>query len=60
MKIKIGQTEIEVSVDQQKGTFKVNIITTLGNNWIDICISKGLISKSNMHIEINLDKEMEG
>lgn len=60
MKIQIGQTTIKFSVSSESKTFSANIITPMAGTWVEITISKGEISKGNLHIEVNIDNEITG
>lgn len=59
MELKIGQFEIKVTRDSDnKNAFSAAIIFPFQNMWITLDISKEMISKTNLHIEINVDKEL--
>jgi len=59
MNLKIGNFEIEVKRDSDnKNAFSASIIFPFQNMWITLDISKEVISRTNLHIEINIDKEL--
>jgi hypothetical protein len=59
MKIEIGQLKINVSVIGNGDTFGINVMFPVSNVWVELAITKGMISKGNVHIEVNLDKEFD-
>lgn len=59
MRMQIGQVEIKLEHDKKtENKMSFSIVFPFDNNWIEIAVTKGLISETNLHIEVNVDKEI--